>query len=87
MSSTTSPVSFKNDILPLFTPQDISCMAGMGVLLNDYKYMSQPDNAKAVYDHLTGASQPQMPLGGPYWSAEQLTLFNTWMTEDPPYQP
>ena len=80
-------VSFKTDILPLFQPQDIACMSGMGVMLDDYTYMSQPANAKAVYDHLTGTVQPQMPLGGPYWSTAQIALFKTWMTEVPPYQP
>jgi hypothetical protein len=82
-----TPVSFKNDILPLFRPEDIACMSGFGVILDDYTYMSQADNAKAVYDHLTGTTQPQMPLGGPYWNAEQLARFKTWMTEKPPYQP
>jgi hypothetical protein len=87
MSSASTAVSFQNDILPLFRPQDIACMAGMGVMLDDYSYMSQPDNAQAVYDHLTGTAQPQMPLGGPYWTADQIALFNRWMTESPPYQP
>lgn len=85
--STSASVSFQNDILPLFTQKDIDCMAKFEVFLNQYSYMSQPDNAQNVYDHLTGATPPQMPLGGPYWTAEQLALFNTWMTETPPYQP
>jgi hypothetical protein len=80
-------VSFATDIAPLFTPGDINCMASQGVLLDNYSWMSQPDNAQNVYDHLTGASQPQMPLGGPYWPQSQLDLFNSWMTESPPYQP
>ena len=87
MAPPANTVSFGNDILPLFNPGDIACMAGMGVKLDDYTYMSQPANAQSVYDHLTGTAQPQMPLGGPYWSADQLGLFQRWMTEDPPYQP
>jgi hypothetical protein len=87
MSSAPAPVSFQNDILPLFRPQDIACMSGRGILLNDYTFMAQPANAQEVYDHLTGTAQPRMPLGGPYWTAEQIALFNTWMTETPPYQP
>jgi len=87
MGTAAAPVSFKRDIVPLFTAQDIACMAARGVMLNDYRYMSQPANAKSVYDHLTGTAQPQMPLGGPFWSTAQLALFNTWMTEDPPDQP
>jgi hypothetical protein len=80
-------VSFAKDIAPLFTQRDINCMSPMGVLLNDYSWMSQPDNAQNVYDHLTGETQPQMPLGGAPWSQQQLGLFNSWMTESPPYQP
>jgi hypothetical protein len=87
MAKAPASVSFQKDILPLFRQQDIDCMSGMGVLLNDYNFMSQPDNAQNVYDHLTGTATPQMPLGGPFWSADQLALFNTWMTETPPYQP
>ena len=87
MSSGPRAVSFQNDILPLFRQQDIDCMAPMGVLLNDYTYMSNPANAQAVYNYLTGTAQPRMPLGGPYWTAQQLALFNQWMTEVPPYQP
>jgi hypothetical protein len=84
---TSGVVSFKADILPLFRPQDISCMSGKGVILDSYEYMSEPDNAQEVYDHLTGATPPRMPLGGPFWSAEQLDLFHRWMTETPPLQP
>lgn len=88
-------VSFKTDILPLFTATDIGHMSGMGVLLNDYSYMSNPaagdvmgcgpfpdhGNARAVYASLTGECQPQMPMGGPYWTAAQLQLFQQWMTD------
>jgi hypothetical protein len=87
MASGATSVSFENDILPLFRPQDIACMSGRGVLLDDFAYMSQPANARAVYKALTGATQPQMPLGGPFWTPVQLALFNTWMTENPPFQP
>jgi hypothetical protein len=87
MGSASPSVSFQRDILPLFRPEGISCMAGYGVPLDNYTFMSQPANAQNVYAYLTGAAQPQMPLGGPYWSAAQLALFNTWMTEAPPYQP
>jgi hypothetical protein len=62
-------------------------MSSKGVELNNYDYMSQPDNAQEVYDHLTGATPPRMPLGGPFWSAQQIDLFHRWMTETPPYQP
>jgi hypothetical protein len=72
--------SFKNDILPMFRQVDIDHMRPMGVLLNDYTYMSTPANAHSVYSYLTGSSQPQMPIGGPYWTAAQLAVFDRWMT-------
>lgn len=92
-------VSFKNDILPLFTPDDIQHMQGMSVYLDDYTFMSNPapgsimtcgpfpdhGNAQACYAALTGSCQPQMPLGGPYWNNDQLQLFQQWMTDG--YQP
>jgi hypothetical protein len=83
----TGPVSFEADILPLFRPKDINCMSSKVVMLDSYDYMSQPDNAQDVYDHLTGTTPPRMPLGGPFWTAEQLDLFQRWMTETPPFQP
>jgi hypothetical protein len=78
-------VSFANDILPLFRPMDIECMRGRGVFLADYAYMSAKDpngkllNAAKVLAYLTGDSPPRMPYGGPYWSAESIQLFQSWM--------
>ena len=40
-------VSFAADIKPLFRDIDISHMKSFGVELDDYTYMSNPDNAKA----------------------------------------
>jgi hypothetical protein len=83
------PVSFATDIKVLFRARDISCMSAYGVLLDDYAYMSDPapnggfpdhGNARAVYDHLTGDAAPRMPMGGPYWSEQQISTFNSWMT-------
>lgn len=83
-------VSFANDILVLFRPHDITCMASHGVSLDDYDYMSDPQprdafadhgNARDVYDRLTGVATPRMPMGGPYWTADMLSTFNSWMTD------
>jgi hypothetical protein len=82
--------SFARDILPLFSPGDITCMSRFGVALNDYDFMSDPTgnnsfadhaNARNVYAHLTGTATPRMPMGGPYWSDAQLQLFNQWITD------
>lgn len=83
-------VSFQSDVLPLFRQVDIDHMRPFGVLLDDYAYMSDPSaassgrdhaHARSVYDFLSGASQPQMPLGGTYWSPKQLQLFQRWMID------
>ena len=76
----TDPVSFQRDVLPLFREIDVQHMAGFGVMLNDYAYMSNPANAQAVLDTLTGAP-PLMPPGGPYWSDDQVKLFSKWMSD------
>lgn len=87
------PVSF-TQISALFTPRDTMCMNRQGVKLTDYDYMSDtagdgtyPDHANAnhVYARMTGKEQPQMPMGGPYWSQTNLDLFNQWMQDG--YQP
>ena len=59
-------VSFASDIVPLFDPEtDIPHMAKAHVMLADYDYMSNPDNARNVLDHLTGAGRPRGPLSSP----------------------
>ena len=78
-------VSFARDIRPLFRPVDIEHMKPMGVLLDDFTYMSESNNAQSVYDSLTGDTQPRMPINGPYWSQDKLDLFQQWMKGG--YQP
>jgi hypothetical protein len=84
-----SKVSFARDIRPLFRSVDIEHMKGMDILLDDYKYMSdaanQYENARRVYDSLTGKTEPRMPPKGPYWPKDKLDLFDSWMKDG--YQP
>jgi hypothetical protein len=79
--------SYKTDILPMFRPLDIKHMKAMGVMLDDYNWMSQPANAQEVYDRLSGKETPQMPPGGPYWDAGMLQKLSDWMNVAPTYQP
>ena len=80
-------VSFEKDIKPMFRPVDIAHMKPMGVKLDDYGYMSDPNanyaNAAQVQDTLSpqNGAEPTMPPGGPYWTAEQLALFAKWRSE------
>ena len=80
-------VSFAADVKPLFRDIDISHMKRFGVKLDDYTYMSAPDNASSVLANLSphGGEPPSMPPGGPYWTADQLALFTKWQEDG--YQP
>jgi len=66
--------SFSADIKPLF--------AVFGVELDNYTYMSNPDNANKVLATLSphDGEPPSMPPGGPYWTADQRALFAQWRT-------
>jgi hypothetical protein len=76
------PISFARDILPMFRPIDIEHMRKHKILLDDYAYMSDASrdhgNAQAVEDTLV---QQSMPPGGPYWSAQQLSLYKQWKSD------
>jgi hypothetical protein len=84
MTSKASPVSFANDIRPLFRPIDIAHMLPFDVRLDDYEYMSDAAgdhrNARLVGECLSGTRQPRMPIGGPFWTPEQLALYERWMS-------
>jgi len=85
MAGQTGNISFERDIKPLFTDDDIDHMEGMGVLLADHSWMSVPENAKNVYEYLTGDQEPRMPPGGPYWDTDKLQLLSDWI--DGGFQP
>ncbi|MBI1331890.1 MAG: hypothetical protein JST12_18000 [Armatimonadetes bacterium] len=70
-------VSFKTNILPLFRPQDISCMKAQGVFLDNYSYMSSANHAEMVYQQLSSGN---MPPDGP-WPPSNVQLFNEWIED------
>lgn len=83
-------VSFAINIVPLFTAHDLACMQRMQVNLSDFAYMANPagdenfpdhSNARDVLARLDGSAVPRMPMGGPYWPAEHIQLFQQWMTD------
>ena len=80
-------VSFARDIRPLFRAVDISHMKPHGIKLDDYTFMSDPDNADKVLGALSPheGDAPSMPPGGSYWTADQLALFAQWQQDG--YQP
>ena len=72
-------VSFKIDILPMFTSMDIAHMSRAGVLLDDYTYMSNPASATSVYEQVAAGTMPPGDSGEQPWSQEQVQLFKAWM--------
>lgn len=80
-------VSFAASIKPLFREMDIVHMKGFSVDLDDYGWMSNPDNAASVLATVKpqNGQEPSMPPGGPYWTAEQIALFEQWQRDG--YQP
>ncbi len=80
--------TYYQDILPLFTPLDIECMRGREVFLASYEYMSDEGNAETVLEKLQpqekGREDRRMPLGGPYWSQDNLDLFQAWINAGRP---
>lgn len=76
-------VSFSADIKPLFRDIDLSHMKSYGVELDNYAFMSIPDNANRVLASLSphDGQVPTMPPGGPYWTAAQLALFVQWQND------
>lgn len=78
-------VSFENDVKPLFTAMDVDHMSEFGVALDDYSWMSQPDNAANVYQHVSSGSMPPPDSGEQPWPPDRVALFKAWMTGG--YQP
>lgn len=48
-----SEVSFARNIVPLFRPVDIEHMKVHGIELDDYTFMSNPENADKVLETLS----------------------------------
>lgn len=76
-------ISFAADIKALFRDIDILHMKSFGVELDDYTYMSNPDNANSVLATVSphNGEPPTMPPGGPYWTEAQLALFVQWQKD------
>ena len=72
-------VSFTTDVMPLFTSVDIEHMSRLEVPLDDYAYMSQPDNAAGVYHQVSNGTMPPSASGEQPWSEDKVQLFKQWM--------
>jgi hypothetical protein len=74
-------VSFQNDIVPLFTNEDIDHMTQQGITLNDYATMSDPSTAQSVYQQVSTGAMPIDNNNNPVrtWSSDKVALFKSWM--------
>jgi hypothetical protein len=73
-------VSYATDILPLFTPTDISHMS---FFCNLASYDDVRTNADDILGRLNGTGGPVMPpkrSGGP-WSPDNIALFEEWIAD------
>ena len=75
MAEATAAPGFERDIAPLFRPVDVDHMAVHGVLLDQYTYMSDPDNSEKVYGSVANGSMPP----GDAWTAEKVQLLRAWI--------
>lgn len=69
-------ISFARDIRPMFRQVDLEHMSSMGVLLDDYTFMSQRSHAEKV---LAVLKDKKMPPGGPFWEQKQLDILASWI--------
>jgi hypothetical protein len=72
-------VSFKTDIVPLFTSMDIEHMGRVGLSLDDYSSMSQSAIASAVYEQVSTGGMPPSDSGEQPWLQDKVQLFKAWM--------
>lgn len=78
MAQAAATPGFEQDIRPLFRPIDVEHMAKGGVNLDQYAYMSVPENAEKVYRSIADKRMPP-PDEGHTWSEEQVRLLRAWI--------
>jgi len=58
-------VSFAQDIRPVFTDMDVAHMRNLGVSLDDFDYMRDPDHAQRVLNQVSTGAMPPRRSGEP----------------------
>jgi mono/diheme cytochrome c family protein len=95
-ASDAAPVSFSQDIQPIFTSQCGSCHGGQGGLwLDSYELVmrggssgpvivpGQPDQSQ-LYLRITGKATPAMPLNSPPLAQSEIDAIRGWIAEGAP---
>ena len=60
---------------------DIEHMSRGDVLLDDYSYMSRPENATKVHTMVASGTMPPSSSGEQPWPEDKVELFKQWMDE------
>ena len=82
MSSHQQTVSFKANILPLFTKTDIAHMNNEGLDLTDYDTVAGA--ASVIYQKLTAKTNFMPPPPEGPWPKKNIDLFNEWIQQGTP---
>jgi len=69
--------SYKTDIRPKFTTEDVDHMNDLGMDLNDYSVVKS--NADLILARLTDPDSPMPPAPRGPWSAEWIQCFKQWI--------
>jgi hypothetical protein len=78
--------SFATDILPMFKPGDIGCMAPRGILIGSADWMCDPTAGNGYPDHgnarrvHSALSRGVMPPNRK-WPQDWIDTYNAWMTD------
>ncbi|HEX3070085.1 MAG TPA: hypothetical protein VHX14_16070 [Thermoanaerobaculia bacterium] len=67
--------NFWDDIFPLFTDIDISCMRARDVLLASIDWWKSGSNFNTAFNMLKSG---RMPLGGPVWDPGSVQMLADW---------
>ena len=76
-------VSFAADVKPLFRDIDISHMKRFGVKLDDYTYMSAPDNASSVLANLSPPMSNVRSVTGCGLTASTIARYTSYCSSSP----
>ncbi len=69
--------SYKTDIRPKFTKEDVDHMNDLGMDLNDYSAVKS--NADLILTRLTDSDNPMPPPPRGPWSPEWIQCFKQWI--------
>lgn len=70
---------FANDIRPMFTDTDVSCMQGQGLDLSDYSQVS--GSASLICKYVASGRMPKPDSGEKPWTPDMVMKFACWIQQ------